>query len=387
MKILQVSNFLAPVHGGSAEVPLQISKALVKLGHEVTIYTSSRNLDKKIFSDAGVRVYPLHSWSQAAGFDITPGIIKKAREETGEFDIIHLHNYRTYQNIILNHYAGKYGVPYILQSHGSLATYFQKGTIKKLFDLMWGRKIIRDAVKVFAVTPEEASQFDNFRVNEDKIEIIPHGINLDEFSNPMPTGDFRRKYDIGNNIRIILFLGRLHKMKGLDILAEAYADVMKKDNGIKLVIAGPDDGYLSVLRNIVKRLRIEDHVIFTGPLYGKDKIRAYCDCDIYVLPSSYEIFGITVLEAWACSKPVIVTERCGLANNVRGKAGLVIPYNKSRLAEAISEMLDNLQLRQDLGANGRSLVEKEYNWTKIASRVTGIYENILSEKKTGVRNG
>ncbi|GAI33437.1 unnamed protein product, partial [marine sediment metagenome] len=87
-----------------------------------------------------------------------------------------------------------------------------------------------------------------------------------------------------------------------------------------LVFVGPDDGYLPALKKLVKELMIEEKVLFTGPLFGKEKLEAYVDADVYVLPSSYEIFGLTVLEACACGTPVVVTEACGLANWVDQRA-------------------------------------------------------------------
>jgi glycosyltransferase involved in cell wall biosynthesis len=380
MKILQVSNFLAPVHGGSAEVPCQLSKALAVREHDVIIYTSRLNLNKNPNQITGPRIVAFSTWLNLASFDITPGLIKKAREEIRNVDVIHLHNYRTFQNIVVQHYAKKYGIPYIVQAHGSLTTYFQKGLLKKIFDLIWGRDLLRNAIKVFAVTAAEARQYGSLGVTIDKIEVVPHGVDLTEYDDRIEKGEFKNKYHLSDDQKIVLYLGRIHKMKGLDLLSEAYADLYGMRNDVKLVIAGPDDGYLSSLKKLVSELEIADGVIFAGPLYGRDKIQAYTDADVYVLPSSYEIFGITILEAWACRKPVIVTDRCGLADVVQGRAGLVVSYDKNKLRNALVEMLDSPQMRLEFGSQGRKLVEERYNWPEIALQVERIYDGIIANR-------
>jgi glycosyltransferase involved in cell wall biosynthesis len=380
MKILQVSNFLAPVHGGSAEVPYQLSKALSGRGHEVTIFTSNLKLDSAL-PMPGINLTTFNTPVQLAGFTITPGMIEKVKKDICNYDIIHLHNYRTFQNIIAHRYAVKNGVPYVLQAHGSLATYFQKGFSKRLFDIIWGSKILQDAQKVFAVTEIEAAQYRSLGVSAGKIEIVPHGIDLAEYNSAIPKGVFKKQFQIGENQKVALFLGRIHQMKGLDILVKAFAGLRRNRKDTVLVIAGPDGGYQKALKKLVDEMGIGESVVFTGPLYGKDKLQAYTDADVYVLPSSYEIFGITILEAWACGKPVIVTDRCGLADVVKDKAGLVVPYEPETLQTALSRLIDDDALMAEFSRQGRKLVEERYNWRQVALRVESIY-HVVGKKTT-----
>jgi glycosyltransferase involved in cell wall biosynthesis len=249
--------------------------------------------------------------------------------------------------------------------------------LKRLFDIIWGRKILIDAARVLAVTGFEADQYRSMGVSRDKIEIVPHGIDLIDFSSRIEKGTFKKQHQIENGRKIILYLGRIHKMKGLDILTQAFAGLAQDCKNVKLVIAGPDDGFLPSIKKLVTELKITEKVIFTGPLYGQEKLQAYTDADIYVLPSSYEIFGITVLEAWACGRPVIVTDRCGLADVVKKHGGLVVPYDLDSLRNAISKMLDNPSIREEFGKQGRNLVEEKYNWANVALQVESIYKNIL----------
>ena len=373
MKILQVTNLFSPVHGGSAEVPYHLSRELVKRGHEVTVYTSDSKLSRDyINSIPEVRVHSFKTWLGLAKFYMTPGIIRNTREEIKHLDIIHMHNYRTFQNIVVHYYAKKYGIPYVLQAHGSLTTFFQRRRLKRTFDGIWGYGLLKDASKVIAVSQMEDKQYKSMGIGEDKFEIVPNGIDLSEFENLPQRGGFRKNYNLSSDQKIILYLGRIHKIKGLDLLAKAFAQVLN-DFDVKLVITGPDDGYLPTLIRLIKELEIEEKVLFTGPLYGEDKLEAYVDADVYVLPSFYEIFGITVLEALACGIPVIITDRCGIADVINGQAGLVVPYDKEQLQHALLHMLGNVKMRQQFGEKGKLLVCEKFDWEKIAEQVESVY--------------
>ena len=378
MKILQIVQFLSPVHGGSAEVPYQLLKELTKRGHEVAIYTSDFNLRREHITPIHeVKIHAFTSWLSLAGFHVTPGIILKAREEIGHLDIIHMHNYRTFQNIVMHRYAKEYNIPYVLQAHGSLPRIMTRQRLKQIYDNLWGYKLLKDASRVIAVTRTEAEQYKSMGVSEDKIEIIPHGIDLAEFDNLPKRGEFRRKYRLDNNQRIILYLGRIHKIKGLDLLTKAFANLSRSLNDIRLVIVGPNDGYLPPLKKLVVDLKISNKVLFTGPLYGQEKLEAYVDADVYVLPSFYDIFGITVLEACACGTPVVVTNRCGIADAIDGQAGLVVAYDKEQLSNAILHLLSDTQSRLDFGKKGKVLVREQFNWEKITEQVENVYHRVV----------
>ncbi len=379
MKILQVTAFLSPVHGGSAEAPYQLSKELAKRGHQVTIYTGDYKLRwDYLDSMPGVTVYSFKTWSSRAKFYVTPGIVRKVKKEIQYFDVVHLHNYRTFQNIAVHYYAKKHNIPFVLQAHGSLPRIISKQNLKQLYDNLCGYRLLKDTSKVIAVTQVEAEQYKNMGVSEDKIEIIPHGIASAEFVNLPRRGAFRKKYSLSDSEKVILYLGRIDKTKGFDLLCKTFADLSKSLNGIKLVIVGPDDGYLSSLKKLIKDLKIRDKVLFTGPLYGQEKLSAYIDADVYVLPSIYEIFGITVLEACACGTPVIVTDRCGIADVIGREAGLVVPYDKEQLQGALLKMLGDEKLRLKFGEKGKSLVNERFNWEKIAERVEGVYQSVIT---------
>ena len=167
-------------------------------------------------------------------------------------------------------------------------------------------------------------------------------------------------------------------IKGLDLLVRAFAELSKPLSNVKLVIVGPDDGYLPSLKKLIADLEISNEVLFTGHLYGEDKVEAYVDADVFVLPSVYEIFGNVVLEACACGTPVIVTDRCGIADAINGQAGLVVPYDKEQLRQALLHMLSDDEIRLQFGEKGKLLVRQRFSWEKIAEQIENVYQRCRS---------
>ncbi|MBA7659559.1 Alpha-monoglucosyldiacylglycerol synthase [subsurface metagenome] len=387
MRILQVTPTFMPSNFGGISLFYNLSKNLTKRGHEVVVYTTDikdrysrlaeiqggRNID-------GIKVWYYRNISNTLAtkyrLSVPRGMSLAIRRKINSFDIIHLHNFRTFQNILIHHYAKKYDIPYVLQAHGSLTTFFHKRWLKRIFDVIWGRRILKDVSKVFALTPIEAEQYKNMGVSEHKIEIVPNGLDLSEFDNLPERGEFRTKYGLDANQKIILFLGRIHRIKGLDLLIKVFSDLAKFLDDVKLVIAGPDDGYLTSLKKLVADSEISEKVLFTGPLYGQEKLKAYVDADVYILPSFYETFPMTLLEAMACGTPVIVTDRCGIADVINGQAGLVVPYDKDQLRDALLHMLSDDQMRLRFGEKGKLLVREKFNWEKIAEQVEGVYRGV-----------
>jgi len=223
----------------------------------------------------------------------------------------------------------------------------------------------------------EAGQYKSMGASEDKIEIVPNGIALSEFENLSPRGEFRKKWGINDNQKMILYLGRIHKVKGLDLLAEAFAGLSRELDNVRLVVVGPDDGYLRALEELIKELKIEGKVVFTGPLYGTDKLGAYVDADVFVDPRVDEIFGLVFLEACACGTPVICSTGCGLADIIDGQVGLAVPYDKEQLRHALLHILGNDKLRREFGEKGKLLVRERFSWEKIAEQIEDLYKRVL----------
>ena len=218
-------------------------------------------------------------------------------------------------------------------------------------------------------------------VDENKIEIIPNGIDLSEYQKLPPKGSFKKKYGIEDNKKIVLYLARIHKIKGPDILVKAFA-LLKKNIDLKnvvLVLTGPDDGFLSTVESLVARLELNENILLTGPLYGTDKLAAYVDADIYVLPSRYEIFGISLLEAYACGVPVIAPRTGGPSELVvDGVTGIQFkPCDVKQLGYAIATLLNNNRTKE-MGIRAKRYVEENFPVEKVVNMLEGLYNTVVS---------
>jgi glycosyltransferase involved in cell wall biosynthesis len=391
MKILQVIAYFYPAwsYGGPPRNAYGLCKELVKRGHEVTVFTTdvlnARNRTKETRETVdGIEIRRFRNLSNYAAFHhrifLSPCMPGAMRKDIKNFDIVHLNDYRTLQNLTAYNNARNNGVPYVLQARGSLVNIITKQRLKSLFDVWRGRRLLQDATRLIAVAPLEVEQYKSFDIDARKIDIIPNGIDLKEFEKLPPRGEFREKYGLGAKHKVILFLGRIHKIKGIDLLINAFAGLAEDFSDVRLVVAGPDDGYLPELKNLVAELGLAQKVIFTGPLYGIDKLAAYVDADVYALTSSYEIFGISIFEALVCGTPVVVTDRCGIADIIKDKAGLVVPYEAASLKEALRKMLADDKIRQRYGREGKSLVRQNYSWAAIAEQMERVYQKCLSKK-------
>ena len=394
MRILQVINAYYPPYnsGGAAFVAHNISKALAKRGHEVTVYTTNALNRDELFQpkkcpsyDNGVKVYYFMNQIYKPSIHIyfSRDLVEALKKSINRYDLVHSHEYRSYISLVISYYAKRYSTPYILQTHGQLHRIDAWRKLKWFYDVLFGYRLLRDAAKVIALNHVEAEQYRAMGVPEEKIAIIPNGIDLSEYVNLPPKGAFKKKFNIPENGKIILYLGRIHKIKGIDILIKAYAYMRNKMNlrDIVLVIAGPDDGYLNEAKRLAQALDVSNHVLFTGPLYGEDKMAAYIDSEVYVLPSRYETFPMTILEAYACEKPVVASEVGGLRDLVRnGETGLLFkPENVKQLAERIFNILNDDKMAEEMGLKGRNFVEENFAIEKIIEKLEKLYEEAVKK--------
>ena len=390
MRILEVISTFYPAlaFGGPVKVVYDISKELAKRGHEVEVYTTNAcdqtcnfKLRCKEQTINGFEVTYFDNLLRAGNIFLSPEMIIALRRNIKEFDVVHTHFGRQVHDIAVYYYAKKYGVPYVLQAHGSLPRIIAKQRLKWIYDVLFGYRLLRDASKVIALSRMEAEQYRGMGVPEEKIAVIPNGIDLSEYADLPPKGAFKKKFNIPENKKIILYLGRIHRTKGIDFLIKAYAyliNEMKNGDAI-LVIAGPDDGYLGEARQPANHLKIADKVVFTGMLPEKEKIRAYVDSTVCTYLRLWEPFGLVPLEAAACGTPSIVSSGTYMANVVdKGKFGFSVKYGDiNELAEIMGKMLNNDELLREMGQRGRKFIFENCDWANIVAKLEKVYEEMI----------
>jgi len=380
MRILQVIEFLSPGMGGSATVVYQISKHLAASGHEVWVLTSDYSPDGVQFPDEKFNIQIFKTKIALSGVYITPGIIPWIKQNLFSFDVVHLHNLRTFQNLLIDVFTMTKKPTLFLSAHGSLPLHSPKVAAKKIFDWLCTRRLLRKVNCVLAVSPIEVTQYLNAGISYNRICMVYNGLNMDEFKTMSPPGQFRLQLGIPDNALIILYLGRIHSIKGIDHLISAFAQLRKSRMDLRLIIAGPDDGDLKRLMLLSQQTGLSSYIYFPGGLYGDQKLSALADADVVVLPSSYEIFGLTAFEALACGTPVVVSANSGSGQLIsQAGAGYLISHGDiQQLASTIGQALNNQLLSKNKVLAGQAFIRANLQWPVLVRQIESIYTNHLS---------
>jgi len=321
MKLLCVSPGYWPAfqYGGPIVSIHSLNKALVKKGVDVTVYTTNAGLNGKVqvnqeIDIEGVKVIyfdfaRLFEFVGRTGWQISLTMTKALKENLEKFDVAHIHAIWNYSTGVTAYYCRKFSKPYIITPRGTIYPYtLAKKAWKKLpyFKLI-ARRDLQGAGAIHYTTEDELEKCHSLLGFRNKAVVVPNGVDLVEF-NDLPPGEMLKdRYPELRNKKIILFLGRINWIKGLDILVQSFGMLKREKNDLHLLIVGNDEnGYESKVRKWLMEEGVIDNVTFTGLLTGREKLEAYAGSDVFVLPSYSENFGMSVIEAMACGLPVII---------------------------------------------------------------------------------
>ena len=379
MKILNVNMSLDRVTGGgSAERTIQISRSLAKAGHQVTILTTDVGLSPAYVQQIAqgvLKIVVLPSiWRR---FYVPKSSRRLVRALVQEADIVHFMNHWTLINVSAYRAIKAYAKPYVICPAGALPIYGRSRALKKLYNRLIGREIVRRANACIAISPNEMEQFEMYGVQASKVFEIPNGINPQDF----PESDgmkFRLQYDIGD-APMILYVGRLNMIKGPDLLLEAFLRCNRDSKlcDYHLVFAGPDEGMRQGLQRTVSKYGLEKRVHFTGHISGDIKSDAYRAADLLVIPSRQEAMSIVALEAGASVTPVLLTDRCGFDDIENIGGGMVVPADANGIQRGLVEMLHDKKVLAAMGERLQAYVITNFNWDIITERYVSLYKTIL----------
>lgn len=390
MRILIITDNFAPAwaFGGTPKILFELSKRLVEKGHEITVITTNI-LDSKNVIDVnykvinGIKVYYLKTLSRQLAWNMKIFIPIHLRlffkENKKSFDLVIFSGFTGVSKLIGFKFVMDNKIPYVLFAFGSIPRGGDfKSLLKYINDSLFGNDIIKNACKLIAQNPDEMKQYLIRAAKNSQIACIPLFVDLSEFQDLPPRGFLRRKYMIKENEKIILFLGRIHEDKGLNLLLNTFSKLLHIQNNIKLVIVGRDDGFLFSMLNLIKVLDLEDKAIFVGPLYNRQRIAAYVDADIFVMPSyNFEETSLASLEACASYTPVIVTKQASDPLINIYEAGFIINYDEEELQQALLRILNDEKLRSEMGKNARRMIEEEFEVNKVVSQLEKIFEECI----------
>lgn len=390
MKVLHVLPYYAPAwtYGGVVRAATDLTRALVTEGHSVYVLTTdtfspSRRIRKPHQAIGGVHVYRVPNISNSLrgrlNLSSPMGIRRLARRliREHEIDVIHCHELRTVENLRIAPLANRLGVPLVVSPHGTLPTTTGRRSVKTLWDYLFARRLLKRFDRVIALTPDEAEQarrlWSQYADAVFECSVVPNGIHIKDFDALPPTEPFRTLWKLGSG-PVVLFLGRLHERKGVQVLIPAFADAVKHAPDARLLVVGPDEGMRSTLEAQVGQYNLAGRVIFTGLLTGQDKLAALAAADLFALPADGEGFSMAVLEAMACGLPVLLTPGCHFPAAADEGAGLVVPRAVEPVSAALSTLLTDRQRRASMGRRARELVSARYTWPHVVAQMIEAYE-------------
>ncbi len=359
---------------------------LATAGVEVCVATTLHGYDPSVdrladeellLAGATVSYFPVHPWPWLGQrYAYSPGLGAFLRQ-TLKIDLVHLHGLWQYPITAAAQHCQKADIPYVVSPCGALDPYGLKrrAIFKGLYGLFVERRTLGGAAAVHFTSEAERRSAYLFGTNRPAF-VIPRSIRMDKVPR-LPIGTFRTLHPEIGDRRILLFLGRLHAKKRLDIVAESFARVALQRSDIHLVVAGPDDGMGEKVRRLLKRYRLLERATFTGFLSGQNKWAAFHDSDLFLLPSEDENFGRSVLEAMAASVPVLISDQVGLAPAVaQAKAGVVLERNATLWAITIERLLDEPSTRKAMGEAGRQLVLTEFSSNQVSVKMKKMYDSV-----------
>jgi len=376
--------------GGLAQHVYDLTGALAEIGEEVHLVTVGSHDAPQFENVNGVRVHRVNPY-QVSSHDFANWVSQfnmammeravAVMNDEGGFNLVHAHDWLVaYTARAVKHafrlplvatiHATEYGRNYGL--HNDLQ--------RHISDVEWW--LIYEAWKVVCCSNYMRGELQHvFQVPDDKIRIIPNGVNTTNFQ--LKNRSYRREDYASPNEQIVLYVGRLVREKGVQVLIDAIPHVLRYHPNSKFVIAGRGP-YEKNLRNQAAAAGVANRIYFTG--YINDDLRntLYSWASVAVIPSLYEPFGIVALEAMAAQAPVVVSDTGGLGEIVRhGMDGLkAYPGNSQSLADMIIWILNDRKQGENMKRKAFMKVQGEYNWLEIARRTREVYREILNARRS-----
>ncbi len=369
-----------------------LTSALTKLGvHcEVAAVTGQKDGGGDLSSFLGTTVHHFDTGFLARFWPAYSRQLSRFLDErlAGAFDLVHIKEIWHYPCYAAYRAARRRRVPYVLSFLGALDEWRlrTKGLKKGLYMRMIQGRVIRSADALHALTQQERARIRKLGFRG-RVFVSPNGADLITPTRPLEASAFIKSRPELRDKRVILFMGRIHAMKGLEALARGFAMIAGRFPDAALVVAGPEqDDSRATMESALESAGLRGRVTFTGALTGDDKLAALKRADLFVLPSHSEGFSNAILEAMAAGTPVVISEQCNFPEAAQSSAGLVIENTGAAVAEAMSALLSDETMRRRMGENGRELVAHRYTWASVAGSMLGHYRRIMEDRsgKEGV---
>lgn len=385
MHVIQVVPRFPPAIGGVEEHVYQISLELARRGHNVAVVTSNEadgkicRLQNEVMEGMHVYRFPLFMPRMLRESWFIPEILKCLLKLRA--DVVHVHGYRCLSSFNAVYFAKIRNVPSVLTPHGIYPTRsFTNGLAKSIFDHVFGRLLLSFSDKIIALSEHNKQLLLQVGASASKIVTVPNGVKVEEYASLQRSNNILE--ELNTNGPVLLYVGRIDWNKRVEKIIEAMPTILKEFPHAKFVAVGPDYGnYVDKLSAIAKKLEVEHSIVITGSVSRERLLEFYSAADAFLLPSSYEGFGLSMLEAMSSRVPVIASPYGGpgdiLSHGVN--AWLLKESTPNEISRSVYSVLTDQRLRKGLVKNAFELVKK-YTWKNVVNELEIIYEQTIAEK-------
>jgi D-inositol-3-phosphate glycosyltransferase len=303
------------------------------------------------------------------------------RHEEASYDLVHSHYWMS--GVVAASLAERWSVPHVAMFHtlGEVKNRARSGEHEPASRIDAERGIATTADRIVVASEHERQSLASlYGASAERIAVVPCGVDLDLFA-PMDKEFARRRLGLRSSERIILFVGRIEPLKGIDILIDAAAQLHEDENFAVLIVGGDARAQeqIEALRSQAAALGVDHHISFVGAVEHHELPLYYNAADVCVVPSHYESFGLVAVESMACGTPVVASRVGGLTTTIAdGETGYLIPWRCAEpFAERLELLLDNDELRASFGRAGREAVER-FRWSHVTDSVASLYDDVLA---------
>jgi glycosyltransferase involved in cell wall biosynthesis len=396
MKILYVINQISDWSGDSGLLWLSV-KLMQKRGHDVTIATTDGNpfrdpssyekysqITKKISTSLEnpiiineTPIIPVHSISSHFGmYSINAKSI--ARKTVKFFDLVHIYSWYHHIGIEFFKAAKKYHIPVVFTAMGTLqsdAKNFNK-TQKSIIDQLYTKKIIQYASVLHSVGTSEIKSYSQLGGDTKKIIQIENGLDPKDFEITSQS-DILKRFDLENK-SYILYLGRIHPKKGIELLLDSFKNISINDE-IYLVVAGSgEDNYVEKIKKYVTSLGLSDKIKFPGLVSHEEKLTLLKNAKLFSLLSKSDVHPRAVQEALLMGTPVVISHECDYPEIEEYDAGIIVNLDSKQVTNSFEKILCAGNLEK-ISTNARNLIHEKFLGIDQIMKFENIYLDILSK--------
>ncbi len=410
-------NILFSVHGykpawrigGPVVSVSSLAETLVARGHQVTVFTTNSNLDQdldvptdRLINVDGVQVRyfsrqePIKRLlpgvkylSQSIGSLYTPEMPAALREIAPRVDLMHTHIPFVYPTLATARAAFRAGLPFFYHQRGVFDPERLKfrALKKQVYLTLFEKPILRRATTLIGLTEAERDSYAALGMTT-SCRVIPNGIHLPGPADAAANTVLLQPLGLAADHVVVLFMGRLHPVKGADRLLEAFLPISARFPNARLVLAGPDEfGIETAFKSRAVDAGLVGRVIFPGMVSGALKSALLHRANLFCLPSDAEGFSMAILEALAHETAVLISPRCHFAAVQTAGAGLIVEPNAAALEQAMATLLGDAPRLRAMGQAGRDLVGAGYTWGTVAAQMVDAYEEGIARHRALLRGG